>query len=268
MSLYRRGKTWWYSFRFAGQAICESAKTHSKVVARDAERARRRELEGTWNRIEKRTMPPNFSKAAQDWLESVTVCPATKQTYTFSLQHVTRYFGGMLVCDISARDIAAYQERRTSAGAGAATVNKEVVCLGSILRACGVWHLIKKSKNDVRLLEEPESRGRALESEQEQKLLAAASRIGSGEHHQGHWSPVYTVTALGLNTGMRHSEIDTLPPMVTGRLERPRAGSRQVQDEGRERALRAAESAGVGRARHLGRAVPGAKAGPFRFPRL
>jgi hypothetical protein len=45
MSLYERGQTYWYKFRFEGQLIRESAKTDSKRIATEAERARRRELE-------------------------------------------------------------------------------------------------------------------------------------------------------------------------------------------------------------------------------
>jgi len=51
MSVYKRGDVWWYKFRFAGQVIRESSKSESKTVARDAERSRRRELEGSYNRI-------------------------------------------------------------------------------------------------------------------------------------------------------------------------------------------------------------------------
>ena len=59
----------------------------------------------------------------------------------------------------------------------------------------------------MKRLPENEDAGRALEPEEEQKLLEQAS--GAGEH-QGKWTPLYTVTVLGLNTGMRHNEIRTL----------------------------------------------------------
>ncbi len=53
MSLYKRGDVWWYKFRFGGQVIRESSKSESKTVAKEAERARRRELEEAFNRIKK-----------------------------------------------------------------------------------------------------------------------------------------------------------------------------------------------------------------------
>jgi hypothetical protein len=51
LSVYRRGKTWWYSFIFCGQHIQESAKTKSKTVAKEAEKTRRRELEDGYDNI-------------------------------------------------------------------------------------------------------------------------------------------------------------------------------------------------------------------------
>jgi len=54
MSVFRRGTTWWYKFRFAHRLIRESAKTTSKTVARDAERTRRRELEAGYNDLSQR----------------------------------------------------------------------------------------------------------------------------------------------------------------------------------------------------------------------
>ena len=58
MSLYKRGDVWWYKFRFAGQVIRETSKSESKTVAKEAERARRRELEESWNQIKRRKLPP------------------------------------------------------------------------------------------------------------------------------------------------------------------------------------------------------------------
>jgi hypothetical protein len=51
--------------------VHESARTKNKTLARDAERLRRRELEEKWNRVERRTLPPTFERAADDWFENV-----------------------------------------------------------------------------------------------------------------------------------------------------------------------------------------------------
>lgn len=54
MSVFKRGKVWWYEFWFAGRRIQESAKATSKTVAKLAEQKRRRELEEGFNAIEDR----------------------------------------------------------------------------------------------------------------------------------------------------------------------------------------------------------------------
>ncbi len=66
MSLYKRGDVWWYKFRFAGQMIRESTKSESRTVAKEAERARRRELEESFNRIAKPRTAQLFSVTAED----------------------------------------------------------------------------------------------------------------------------------------------------------------------------------------------------------
>ena len=70
MSVYRRGQTYWYKFLFQRQLIRDSAKTNSKTVTREAERARRRELELAVNRIPKRDRTSLFGIAAREWLAS------------------------------------------------------------------------------------------------------------------------------------------------------------------------------------------------------
>lgn len=48
----KESATWWYEFTFAGKRIRESAKPSRKTVATEAEKARRRELELSFNGLE------------------------------------------------------------------------------------------------------------------------------------------------------------------------------------------------------------------------
>jgi integrase len=205
--IYKRGKrgTYWIRFRFAGRFVHESARTTSKTVAREAERQRRRELEKKWNRIEKRSLPPTLTEAAKRWLaKRAGLASNTRETYESALKHVREILGTMLVCEIEARNIVTYQKARLTQFAAAATINKEIACLASILSDWGVWEQVRR---DVKRLDENEEAGRALSRDEEKRLLECASVIGQ---HFGNWTPLYTVTVLGLNTGMRHKEIRTL----------------------------------------------------------
>jgi integrase len=76
--------------------------------------------------------------------------------------------------------------------------------LASILADHGLWAAIRR---DVQRLDKNESAGRALLPDEESRLLQAASQVAA---RQGHWSPIYAVTVLGLNTGLRHSEVRRL----------------------------------------------------------
>jgi hypothetical protein len=82
VSLYERGDVWWYKFWFNGQLIRESSKSNSKTVAKDAERARRRELEQAYNLIPKRERDPLFSHAADVWLANKAgLAPKSAERY-------------------------------------------------------------------------------------------------------------------------------------------------------------------------------------------
>ena len=197
MSLYKRGDVWWYKFRFAGQMIRESSKSESKTVAKEAERARRRQLEESWNQIKKRSLPPLFSVAANDWLRSRTgIAPGTERSYKLSIEHLKEAFGRQLLCDISAEDVSSYQKARQRAEVSGRTVNMEVGVLRAILRRYRLWEAISQ---DVDFLKENPSPGRALTAGEEKALLAEAQK--------SRCRGLYPVVMLALNTGLRASEI-------------------------------------------------------------
>ena len=201
MSVYRRGEVWWYKFRFAGQVIRESSKSESKTVAKDAERARRRELEGSFNRISKPRTAQLFSTAAEVWLRAkiAHLSPRSVIIERANLKHVNPYFGKMLLCDIAADDIAHYQSSRLEQRAAPKTVNLEVGTLRAILRKNRLWASIQP---DVRMLRAREDIGRAISRDEEAALLDAcrASRSRS----------LYPAVLVALNTCMRYSELRLL----------------------------------------------------------
>lgn len=102
MSVYKRSQTYWFKFLFQGQLIRESAKTNSKTVAREAERARRRELE-----------------------------LAVNEHFVYKL---IAEFGRRLICDIAEQEIADLQRKRLGEGKSPRTVNFEVNTLRQILK--------------------------------------------------------------------------------------------------------------------------------------
>jgi integrase len=195
--LYRRGRFWWYRFKFGGAEIRESARTASKTVARRIERERRRQLEEGAGGVRRRR-PKLFRTAAEEWLDvkRPSLSPSTVKIEKLNLEHLKPFFGGILTCDVEAADVARYQEKRQAEGASAGTVNLEVATLRAILRRTGLWAALQP---DVRMLPEAEDVGRAISEDEERRLLheCAASRSRA----------LYPAVVLALNTGLRFGEL-------------------------------------------------------------
>src|SRR5215472_11171071 len=187
-------------FRFGGRFVHESTRTKSKTLAREAERQRRRELETKWNRVERRSLPPTFERAASAWLdaEKPHLAQRTYEIYEVAIRcHLTPALGPRLLCDIGADTVASYQAKRKNAGASARTINKELQVLRQILKRHKLWANLQ---GDVKFEREHSNIGKALPPEEEQKLLAACAS-----------NPLLNaVVILALNTTLRKNEIRTL----------------------------------------------------------
>ena len=198
MSVYRRGDVWWYKFRFGGQIIRESSKSKSKTLAKDAERSRRRDLEESFNRIPKRRVALMFTAAFEEWIKAkeAHLAPRSVVIERANLNHLSPVFGKMLLCDITAGDIAAYQSKRLNEHASPKTVNLEIGTVRAILRKHRMWASIQP---DVRMLRTSEDIGRAISEGEEATLLDACRESRSRS--------LLPVASLALSTAMRYSEL-------------------------------------------------------------
>ncbi len=202
MAVYRRGETYWYSFIFAGRRIQESAKTHSKTVAKLAEKKRHRELEESFNAIESDKRADRLRTVAQ-------ACATYRKGYESdhaprsaawvrdTLQAVEQRLGGLLIAELTEERIKAYMTQRKGEGLGNRRINMEV---GNLSRAVGskwtqLWPKLRK-------LKEPSDVGRALSQAEEsalrRELLACESNAAR------------TAVFVALNTGMRSDEIKAM----------------------------------------------------------
>jgi integrase len=198
VGVYKRGNTYWYKFRFQGQTIRESASTNSKTLARDAERARRRELETALNRIQKRDRAPLFRIAAEQWLDDrkATLSKGAYEAYRASVKHLVENFGRRLVCDLDHRDIAVFQTKLTAAGKSARTVNLCVAVLRMVLKGHGLWAPIA---DRVKGMRERRDVGRAISHEDEAKIVSAIKLSRS--------PALMPLFVLSIDTGLRAAEV-------------------------------------------------------------
>lgn len=135
MGVYKRGGVYWYEFSFQGQRIRESAKTSSKTIAREAERARRRELERGINGLDAPKRMPLFKLAAEQWLASrAGLAPHTIEAYRTYVRTLIIRFGDRLIIDFRESDIAGLIRDRQAAGFKPRRINLELTVLRMILR--------------------------------------------------------------------------------------------------------------------------------------
>jgi integrase len=198
---YKGSKVWTMDFIFHAQRIRESTGTSSKTLAQKIEAKRRRELEEGAGGIRKAQQPRLLSVAAEEWLDlkKATLAPRSVAIEMANLAHLLPELGRKLVCDLDARDIARYQQRRIGEDASPKTVNLEIGTLRAILKRFGQWARLQP---DVTMLAARDDVGRAITSEEESALLQACGKSRSR-------SLVPFVT-LAIETGARYGVIRTL----------------------------------------------------------
>jgi integrase len=188
-------------FLFHGQRIRESTGTHSKTLAGKIEDKRRRELEEGAAGIRKQEQPRLLSVASEEWLDmkKATLAPRSVAIEKANLVHLLPELGRKLICDIDARDIARYQQKRIDADASPKTVNLEIGTLRAILKRFGHWARLQPNVN---MLATRDDIGRAITPEEESALIQACGKSRSR-------SLVPFVT-LAIETGARYGVIRTL----------------------------------------------------------
>ncbi|HEY2107333.1 MAG TPA: site-specific integrase, partial [Candidatus Binataceae bacterium] len=180
--------------------IRESAKTNSKTIARDAERARRRQLEEAINRIPKREKPRQFRLAAEEWLESKTaLTPLGLRYYRQYVAKLSGRFGNRLLTDIGLDDVLALQRERQDQGLSGRQINAEVGTLRTMLTHFGLWAPMWRR---FKMLTQRKDTGRAFDPQDERKLIAAVGQSRS--------PALYPFFVLNLDAGLRPSEARAL----------------------------------------------------------
>jgi integrase len=206
MGVFKRGDTYWYEFIFAGKRIRESAKTHSKTVAKEAEKDRRRALERTLAGLpaENRTDRVQTVKDVVTRYRAHYGLNHRDGSVRFSRQrlaHVLVKLGSMVLPDLTEDAVRDYIRRRRVEGAAGRTINME---LGELSRAIGrPWSVLWPK---VRKMEERKDVGKALSPEEESRLLEAL-RLNP---HAWRTPMLTAFVRIALLTGMRSGEITSL----------------------------------------------------------
>ena len=203
----KKTQIWYYKFIFARRLIKESAKTTSKIVAKEAEKRRRRELEEGFNGIsdarDKRVR--SLRELAKAFLKAYKLRqPKSASFAEYAIGHVERVLGDLMTVDVTNETVLDYQTHRLTERAAAKTINEEVGFLLRLLPIAQAGVIRAQLKQQKRLkLKIAKRVGRAYSEDEKAALLKAAKERPRSKE-------IYLATLLAQNAGLRDKEIRTL----------------------------------------------------------
>jgi integrase len=203
MSIYKRGKVYWYHFVFCGEHIQRSTKQGSAKIARQMEADMLSKLaKGEVGIVEKKPAP-KLKDFAQRFIDAVqTRCkPRTIEYYGEKMKRLLEYdpLANSKLDKIEEALIEEYvqqrrqQKSRRKTVIAVASINRELAVLRHALKLAQEWKIIGRVPK-VRMLPGEKPREFVLTHEQERLYLEKASQ------------PLHDVALLVLDTGLRIGE--------------------------------------------------------------
>jgi integrase len=200
--LQRRGKTWYLDARINGQRyVTRLGKGISRSVAAELAAVKRATiLKGEAGIRKKKDL--SFAEARdkfEAWVKT-NKRPNTVKDYAQSLKELASSFGTKTLAQIHPFHVEQHKALRVKQGTRV-RANRELATLKALFNRCREWRVFEGDNpvTPVKLLKEPKTKVRFLESEEEDRLRRAA----------GH--PLESLIVLCVHTGVRmRSEAFTL----------------------------------------------------------
>lgn len=199
--------------RYSVDVLCDGQRIH-RVVGRESEGVTRAQAEtfieqartdaraGRLNLPKGRKVALGFSEAGASYVDRLRAS-AGKNIDRKESQlelHLSPHFGATRLDRITDFAVKGYRKARRDAKAADATINRELATLSHLLRSAARWGWIKR--DDVPTIDKArEGQGRIVSLNAGQ--CAALMTAAIADHDTDLWIFV----AIGLGTGMRHSEI-------------------------------------------------------------
>jgi integrase len=203
MSLYQRGKSWYYDFVKKGQRYTGSFGEVSRTVAKEELARKKAEvLEQKLNPVKARKSP-RFEDFVEDYLEwsKANKKPRSYERDVTSLVALRPFFTGKLLSDINPWLIEKYKKERKGKGKSNQTVNLELACLKTFFSKAVTWKkAVENPVKEVQMFRVNNARTRFLDEEEEYRLLAECN-----EH-------LHDLVVTALHTGFRRNELFSLRP--------------------------------------------------------
>lgn len=199
MSIFKRGRIYWYKFMWNGEMFRESTKQTNDRVARQMESAHRASLaKGEVGIREKKIIPALSHFCVQrfePWAKSATTQKTWLDYYRPGVRSILACptLASLKLDDITSERASDFAAWRQSRGLQVSSVNSSLQVLRRILHLAAEWGVIERAPK-IRMLPGERHREHVVTFEEEARYLAAATPLlGS----------VATVLA---DTGMRPDE--------------------------------------------------------------
>lgn len=207
MAVYRRGRIWWYTFKFQGRHVQESSGFTNKTAALRAEAKRRSELLDRRAGFTRVKLPPKFEAYVEPFLKwsQQQHKPKTHALHKWNCQTLRRFFSGQYLDEITSEMVedfktARKQELRQKAKDSrlitGATVNRALTTLKLLYhQAERSGYAVKNPVVGVAMFEEPLDAMRVITFEEQATYLSETSQ------------PLRDIAEVMLDTGMRPEEV-------------------------------------------------------------
>jgi integrase len=207
MSIYRRGRIWWYSFEFGGRRIQESSGFTNKTAALRAEAKRKGDLIDRRAGFTKAKLAPKFEDYAEQFLawSKEQRRPKTHGLHEWNCKTLKRFFSGKYLDEITTEmveDFKSARKHETRLGAkdgrliSGMTVNRALETLKALYyQAERTGYAVKNPAVGVAMFREPLDAMRVLTFEEQAAYLSKASQ------------PLHDIAKVMLDTGMRPEEV-------------------------------------------------------------
>jgi integrase len=199
MSIYKRGRIYWYKFMWNGKMVRESTRQTSQNTARQVEAAHRASLaKGEVGIREKKTVPTLadfISQRFEPWAEASTSTKTWIDYYRPGIRTIQTYkrLANLRLNEITSEKAAEFAAWRQSAGLQVSSVNSSLQVLRRIMRLAAQWGATEVPPI-IKMLPGERHREHVVKPDEEARYLAAAPE------------PVGSVAAVLTDTGMRPDE--------------------------------------------------------------
>jgi integrase len=205
MSIYKRGKVYWYKFMWNGEMVRESTRQPNQNTARQMEATHRASLaKGEVGIRDRKDIPTlkNFCiQRVEPWAKSTfeQASPKTWLWYGFGIDSLKKSstLANLKMNEIGPELVAAYASERRRDGLQISSVNSCLRALRRVLRLAVEWGVLEASPK-VKFLAGEHRRERVVTSKEEALYLAAALPL------------LHDVSVLLFDTGMRPEECHCL----------------------------------------------------------